>query len=143
MKRKEIPDFIAAILKLREGASDELALEATFAYPEWKAGETYRADERIRCGDTLYRVIPPSVTAIETQPPNANGMLAVYRPIVPEHSGAADDPIPFVSGMDVYNGKYYSCDGAVYLAKADMIPCVWGPDTGIWQWEKREEETAN
>ena len=63
-------------------------------------------------------------------------MLAIYRPLMPEHEGTLDDTIPFVYGMDVYNGKYYSYNGSVYLAKADMLPCTWAPGTqGLWQWE--------
>lgn len=106
-------------------------------YPEWKPDTAYTEGERIRYGDTLYRIAQPSVTAIESQPPDADGMLAVYRPIVPLCSGTRDDPIPFVSGMDVNRNLYYSYGGVVYLAKADMIPCVWAPDSGIWQWEKQ------
>ena len=31
--------------------------------------------------------------------------------------------------------KYYSYNGKIYLCKADLKPCVWNPDSGIWQWE--------
>ena len=38
--------------------------------------------------------------------------------------------------MDVSNGKYYTFESTLYLAKADMKPCVWNPGTpGLWQWE--------
>lgn len=38
--------------------------------------------------------------------------------------------------MDVYTGKYYTFQGKLYRAKADMIPCIWEPGTpGLWQWE--------
>lgn len=66
----------------------------------------------------------------------AEGMLAIYRPLVPGHAGTLKDPIPWVSGMDVDEGKYYSFSGKTCLAKADMKPCVWAPGTaGLWQWE--------
>ena len=60
-----------------------------------------------------------------------------YRPLVPGHAGTIEDPIPWVSGMDVDEGKYYSFSRKTYLAKADMKPCVWTPGTpGLWQWEE-------
>lgn len=77
------------------------------------------------------------VTPQAHQPPGGEGMLAVYRPIVREHAGTLFDPIPWVSGMDCVDGKYYSYEGKTYLCKADMIPCTWPPDTpDMWQWEK-------
>jgi len=39
--------------------------------------------------------------------------------------------------MDVKNGSYYSYEGKLWLAKADMPACVWVPGTeGLWQWEE-------
>ena len=39
--------------------------------------------------------------------------------------------------MDVKNGRYYSYEGKLWLAKADMPACVWVPGTaGLWQWEE-------
>lgn len=84
-----------------------------------------------QCYHVMQEVIP-----IESQSPSADGMLAVYRPIDKEHAGTLEDPIPWVSGMDCYNGKYYSYEGKAYLCKQDMTPCVWAPGTeGVWQWE--------
>ena len=74
--------------------------------------------------------------ALENQPPDAEGMLAVYRPISEAHAGTQEDPIPWVYGMDCHTGLYYSHNALMYLCKADMIPCVWEPGTaGLWQWE--------
>lgn len=84
-----------------------------------------------------YRVVSSGgVQPQKHQPPGGEGMLAVYRPIDKEHAGTAVDPIPWVDGMDCYNGKYYSYQGKTYLCKQDMTPCVWAPGTpGLWQWE--------
>ena len=70
-------------------------------------------------------------------PPHDDGMLAIYRPINREHAGTADDPIPWVYGMDCYAGKHYSYNGKVYKVAegGDMTPCTWPPDSpGMWQW---------
>lgn len=114
---------------------DATALVVAPACPEWSAGTHYEACDVVNHNGQAFKVIQP-VDALENQPPDAEGMLAIYRPLMPEHEGTLDDPIPFVNGMDVCNGKYYSYNGSVYLAKADMMPCTWAPDTeGLWQWE--------
>ena len=81
----------------------------------------------------------PDSYALAHQAPHDEGMLAVYRPIDREHAGTADDPIPWVYGMDCYAGKCYRYNGKVYQVAegGDMIPCTWPPDTpGMWQWEE-------
>lgn len=57
MKRKQIPDFVAAIKKLRESATDELALESVMAFAEWKPDADYAVGDRVRYGETLFRCV--------------------------------------------------------------------------------------
>lgn len=104
-------------------------------------GRTVGAGSEIASGvclnynNQIYRVVQ-NVTPIESQKPGDEGMLAIYRPIDKEHAGTIYDPIPWVSGMDCYEGKYYSYNEKTYLCKSDMIPCTWEPGTeGLWQWE--------
>ena len=119
--------------------TDTVALSIPDLLPTWD--ELLAAGREVSAGVCLvhngqtYRVVQ-DVTPIESQPPDMDGMLAVYRPIEREHAGTLTDPIPWVYGMDCYSGKYYSYEGNTYLCKADMIPCVWAPGTaGLWQWE--------
>ena len=120
---------------------DAQALEMPDLFPAWEtvlAEDKELAAERVISKDgQLYRVVQ-AVTPQEHQPPDGEGMLAIYRPINPEHAGTADDPIPWVYGMDCHAGKYYSYEGAVYTVAegGDMIPCTWPPDSDIWQWVK-------
>lgn len=119
------------------------ALAVAPACPDWSAGTHYEACDVVNHNGQAYKVIQ-AVDSLENQPPDAEGMLAIYRPLMPEHNGTPEDPIPFVSGMDVYSGKYYAYNGATYLAKADMLPCTWAPDTqGLWQWEKQPDNVSN
>ena len=109
-------------------------------YPTWpeeglNANGQYVEGQVVRYGSGLYRIAQPVVTPVETQVPGGEGMLAVYRPIVEGHAGTAEDPIPWVYGMDCNAGKYYSYGGKVYKAVMDMIPCVWYPDGGANTWE--------
>ena len=116
-------------------------------FPVWTAGETYPQGRRIQHEGIVYEVVSSGgVTAQEHQPPSAEGMLAVYRPLStdPETgttpTGTQDDPIPYLNGMDVEGGKYYSYNDKLYKAETDMPACVWPPDTeGLWQWTEVTE----
>lgn len=116
---------------------DEVAVEQPAGYfDEWAAGTTYERNDKIMRNGQLYNVEQP-VTAEEHRPPEAEGMLAIYRPINVTAAGTLEDPIPFVYGMDCENGKYYSYENEIYLCKGDMKPCTWVPGTpGVHQWEK-------
>lgn len=118
---------------------------ATFAkaglFTDWAAGQTYAKGYRLAHKGIVYEVMQ-EVTSLENQPPDAAGMLAVYRPLSvdpetgDEPDGSREHPYAFIYGMDVYSGKYYSYNNHLYLAKSDMTACVWPPDTeGLWQWE--------
>ena len=111
-------------------------------FDEWKAGDTYSAGYRLVYKNIVYEVIQ-EVTAIENQPPDAEGMLAIYRPLSTnpdtgvEPDGSKENPYTFIYGMDVENNKYYTYNGKLYLAKASMPACVWYPGTeSLWQWEE-------
>lgn len=113
---------------------DTTALKIAAIAPEWHSGITYESGMIVNYNDQAYRVIQ-TVTSLENQTPATKGMLAIYRPLILTATGTIDDPITFISGMDVDNGKYYTFNDKKYLAKADMKPCTWNPDSGIWQWE--------
>lgn len=120
---------------MAEKADDSVLLECPMMFDFWQPGKNYAAGAVLRHDDGLYRV-QQAHTAQAHQPPNGTGLLAVYRPIALDTAGTLEQPIPFTYGMDVQSGKYYGYEGKVYLAKADMMPCVWKPGTaGMWQWE--------
>ena len=119
---------------------------ATFAraglFTDWAAGQTYAKGYRLAHKGIVYEVMQ-EVTAIENQPPDASGMLAVYRPLSvdpetgEEPDGSKEHPYAFLYGMDVTKDSYYTYEGKLWLAKADMPACVWVPGTeGLWQWEE-------
>lgn len=119
--------------------TDTVALSIPDLLPTWdellSAGSEISSGVCLNYNNQIYRVVQ-NVTPIESQKPGDEGMLAIYRPIDKEHAGTIYDPIPWVSGMDCYEGKYYSYNEKTYLCKSDMIPCTWEPGTeGLWQWE--------
>ena len=122
---------------------DEQALEMPDLFYTWDevlaAGEQLEADTVLNLDGQLYRVVQP-VTPQEHQRPDGEGMLAIYRPIDQTHEGTKEDPVPFVYGMDVQQGTYYSSGGKTYLCNLTMTPCVWAPGTpGLWQWTEVTE----
>ena len=121
------------------GLTDTVALSIPDLLPTWydllSAGSEVAAGVCLVHNGQTYRVVQ-DVTPLESQPPDMDGMLAVYRPIEREHTGTMADPIPWVNGMDCEEGKYYRYEDKTYLCKSDMLPCVWPPDTpDMWQWE--------
>lgn len=137
--------FRAGLMTFASGAttiSDKQALSMASLFPVWPDGVNedgqYIKDQVIQYEGQLYRIAQPTVTPQEHQTPSSEGMLAVYRPIELSHAGTLEDPIPWISGMDCYEGKYYSYKEKVYKVAdgGTMKPCVWPPDTpDIWQWE--------
>lgn len=135
---KQAQAIRAGMRALATSAPDDVLLSITQAVCDvWVPGEHYDYNQPLTHNGQLYRVAQPGgVDALENQPPDAEGMLAVYRPISEAHAGTQEDPIPWVYGMDCHTGLYYSHNALMYLCKADMIPCVWEPGTaGLWQWE--------
>lgn len=132
--------FVRAMAASASTLTDETARAIPDLLPTW--AELLTAGQPIQPGVCLvhegqtYRVVQ-TVTPQAHQPPGGEGMLAVYRPIDREHAGTLADPIPWVYGMDCLEGKYYSCEGKRYLAKLDMLPCVWTPGSAgtstVWE----------
>lgn len=126
------------------GLSDTTALAIPDLLPTW--AELLAAGNKVDAGVCLvhdgqtYRVVQ-GVTPIESQPPGGDGMLAIYRPIDRKHAGTPSDPIPWVSGMDCEEDKYYSHEGTIYRARQNMKPCVWEPGSDgsdtVWEVYKK------
>lgn len=103
MIRTDLVEQAKAIKKgIREAVKyipDEVALTQTPSlYDTWAANTEYEADSIIKHNGSLYRVVQ-AVTSLESQAPDAEGMLAIYRPIVIEAAGTLESPIPWVYGM--------------------------------------------
>ena len=130
------------LVQAEEFTATEFAVFAKAGlFPAWAPGEAYVTGDRLVHEGVVYEV-QQAVTAQAHQAPNSAGMLAVYRPISAdpdtgaEPDGSRENPYSYIYGMDVSTSKYYTFEGKLYLAKADMRPCVWNPWTaGLWQWE--------
>ena len=82
---------------------DNTALEMPDLFKTWNevlaAGAQLEANTILNDGGQLYRVVQ-AVTPQAHQAPHNEGMLAIYRPIEPDHAGTQEDPIPWRYGMD-------------------------------------------
>jgi hypothetical protein len=63
---------------------------------------------RVRQTHTPLDIYPPSLDT-----------ASLYEVINKEHSGEADDPIPYTPPMEIFSGKYYSEDGVIYQCIRD------------------------
>lgn len=148
LKNQEAADILLRsrvnniLLQTDTFSSSEFSLLAKAKmFEEWQSGKVYETGFRLVYKGIVYEVVQ-KVTAIEGQYPGAEGMLAIYRPLSVDAStgeepdGSKEKPFNFIYGMDVSKDMYYTYNGSLYIAKADMPACVWTPDTvGLWQWE--------
>lgn len=116
--------------RLKNGMIDDMLM----SYPYWEAGQTYTTGEIVSDGaDGRQYIVLQQVTALEHQPPHAEGMLAVYRP-VPRR--LANGVFLFIYGQNVFAGDMCQDEnGVVWQAQTDMLPCVWPPAEGN-EWRK-------
>lgn len=105
------------------------------SYRIWKGGEEFAQWELISHKNIAYQV-QQKTTAQEHQPPDSEGMLAVYVPYV---VAGPDGVKPWAYGAHYYTGDLVRKDGVVWEAKKDMKPCVWEPTEGN-EWTKREDK---
>jgi hypothetical protein len=107
------------IEKASVSLSDEDALSGVELYPEWKVDTDYEVDgNRLRYNDKLYRTRQAHHSQAEYTP---DITPALWELVVVDHSGTADDPIPFDLGMAIEDGKYYTEDSARYKCIRDSI----------------------
>ena len=102
--------------------SDAQARTCKLIYQQWfnLIGTTATPGQRFLHGDTLYRVrTDASEHTFSAEWVPGVPTAALYETIDEEHSGTIDDPIPFTQPMQIYNGKYYSQNGKVYLCTRD------------------------
>ena len=94
--------------------TNEEALSVKELYPRWedKVGNTIEIGYITLYKDNLWRA-RQTHTALEVYPPSL-ATASLYEKIDKEHSGEADDPIPYAPPMEIFEGKHYIEDGVVY-----------------------------
>lgn len=100
-----------------------VTLELKNFYPEWEVGIEVKAGERYRVDDTLWECIQGHTTQENWRPGTSTASL--WKVVDEEHAGTIDDPIPYVTPMELFEGKYYRQNGVTYKCTRDSgIPLV-------------------
>ena len=129
MTREEARNFIAAIVRLRETATDSDALDAVAVYPAWREGVVYAAGQRVRYGDVLYRVLLDHTSESFWTPDTAHNMFA--RLLIPD-----ENVIPAWEQPDSTN-TYRKGDRVTHNGKtweAELDNNSWEP--GVYGWRE-------
>lgn len=118
--------LVAAIKAMRLTAADQTAARAMELYPSWAVGLTVAVGDRLQHGGKLYKVIQTHTTQADWTPDVA---VSLFEVIDVEHSGTAEDPIPWAVNMECFSGKYYTWEGVLYLCIRDSgIALAYSPD---------------
>ena len=127
MTRAEAEAIVAALVKLRESATDEQALSAPVLYPAWRSGVDYVTGQRVLHNAVLYKVLQDH-TSQETWTPEAAPSLFA-KVLIPDETVIPewvqpDSTNPYMRGDRVtHNGKTY---------ESEVDNNVWEP--GVYGW---------
>lgn len=99
------------------------ALQVKDRYPEWIAGITVKVGERYLSDDILWECIQGHTTQENWRPGTSTASL--WKVVDEEHAGTIDDPVPYITPMELFEGKYYRQNGVTYKCTRDSgIPLV-------------------
>lgn len=119
LTRGEAKALFSGIEKLRDGATDTVALSAVSAYPRLKGdGSLVKAGTRINWNGNLYRASVDLWDTTENNPENAYNL---WEWINESHSGTIDDAIPYDGNMVLEKGKHYNQNDTTYLCTRDTV----------------------
>lgn len=97
--------------------TDEQALSSKELYPKWEdlMGQTVEMGFRFRWQDKLYKTKQKSYTFESHYVPGATGTESLFEVIDEGHEGTYEDPIPYETNMEIFEGLYYSQYDVLYL----------------------------
>lgn len=100
--------------------SDQTSLRMMDYYPTFSdiVGQTVKMGYKFTHENRLYKTIQPDLTIQEHWVPGV-GTESLYSRIDLEHTGAIYDPIPYEGNMELFAGRYYTQDDAIYLCTRD------------------------
>lgn len=116
LKRNETLSAFAAMSINTMALDEETALDLKDIYPRWSDlwGCTVAPGFRLRYEGVLYEVVARHTIQSVWPPP---GLLSLYKVVTSQptaEAGTIADPIQWVSGMELEQGKYYTDAGIMY-----------------------------
>ena len=133
MRKSDLLRAVRARLNQMDAAlatlPDENAVDAVALFPEWRAGENYVADYRLRHEDKLYRVVQPHTSQDGWEPDKTPALFTEVAkpgeiPVWRQPTGAQD---AYMTGDKVH---YPTVSDPVYVSTVDNN--VWEP--GVYGW---------
>lgn len=128
MTREKLTAIINALIRLRDMATDETALEAVGIYPEWRTDTAYSVDERISHEGLLYRCVQAHTSQAGWSPDLTPALWARVSveewPEWVQPTGAQD---AYMAGDKVsHNGKHWvsAVDNNVW-EPSEAVPTLW------------------
>lgn len=119
-ERELLQELMKEDFNARTTTSNEDALHyMLIVYPfEHYIGKALKTGQLVTHLDRIYRVRQDILVVLEDQEPSVD-TAALYEVIEKEHSGEADDPIPYTPPMEIYEGKYYTQFDVLYKCTRD------------------------
>lgn len=103
----------ALIEKAADSLSDVDALEGVELFAAWEVNVSYPEQKRIRYNGVLYKVRQAHVSQQNWTP---DITPALYTEVEePGQGDSPSNPIPYNNNMELFEGKYYSQNGVIYI----------------------------
>ena len=122
MTRAEAEAIVAALVKLRESATDEQALSVPVLYPAWRSGVDYVTGQRVQHGSTLYKCVQAHTSQADWTPDATPALwVAVSVDEWPEWVQPAGAHDAYHRGDKVsYHDKHYICTADANIYAPDV-----------------------
>ena len=127
MTRSEAEAFVAAFVTMRDGATDELALQTSSVYPPWHDGHAYTAGQRVRHGGVLYKVLTGHTSQADWTPDASPSLFA--QVLIPD-AGVTPEWVQPESTNPYAKGDKVTHNGKTWVSDVDTN--VWEP--GVFGW---------
>lgn len=138
MTQSEVFELLTKELVNTVSIPDHTSLRMKSYYPTFDdvVAKESEEDRTVKVGFKVYHEgelwKTRQKTVIQKQYPPSINTASIWERIDEEHAGTVEDPIPYDKSMAVYNGKYYTYDGILYLCIRDSgNPLYSDPDTLI------------
>lgn len=118
MTYQELLPYRRAIVIGAKTLPPDVAVTVPLFYDPWDGnGHHYEFGDRFTYGDIVYEVRKEHNSQADWTPDIATSL---YKKVGDEDKGdSPDNPIPYETGMELFNGKYYSQNNVVYLCFRD------------------------
>lgn len=116
MRKSEALHYRAVMERAVQSLDDTTALTVPTLLPQWAEDTAYTAGIRVEFIGTLYRCLQVHHSVTGWDPENAPSL---WEKICVDHTGTAEDPIPYEGNMVLRKGWYYVQQDVVYLCIRD------------------------